>query len=78
MVIAILLFMGASMLVDPGGFTNLTRNLVLGMRNLERHTRGTQWRYRDLDPSPPAFRKSSVRAVGVVLIVLALLATAFA
>ena len=74
MVAAILLLMGAMMLVDPDGFTTLSDNLSTEFRNFELRARGQMWRYRPRREI--SFSRTTVRAAGIVLIVLGMLAAA--
>jgi hypothetical protein len=63
---AVLLFVGASMVVDPE--IRLAHETIFGLRNFEQRLRGRRWAL-----PMPAFRRSRVRITGVAMIVLGLL-----
>jgi hypothetical protein len=77
---AVLLFIGAKMVVDPDSFIALGENVGTGIGNFGHGLRGGMWR----DPwrqwrgqhhlDIPQFSRKGVRAVGVVLIGVGLLA----
>ena len=72
MVVAILLFMGASMVVDPDSYADLRRGLTSGIRNFElRLTR----RRPQLIAMPP-IRRNVIRTAGIVFIALGMLIAA--
>ncbi len=76
MYVAMLLLLGAKLVVDPGGISNLRQTAVIGIRNFERNLQArAPWKLRsrhglDLDPSPA--QRASLRIAGVVLIGLAM------
>jgi hypothetical protein len=85
MVAAILLLIGANMVIDPDGFPSLPQNLVVGIRNFEHHIRGAWWREMSRDPWRRLYRgqqlpeisparRTRLRITGAILITLGLLA----
>jgi hypothetical protein len=85
MVAVILLLMGASMVIDPDGFTAFPRNIATGLRNglrnFELRSQGMlwrdrwQWRGEHLANTSPT-RRTAVRAMGLVVIAVGFLAAA--
>ena len=72
---AVLLLVGANMVIDPDNFATLSHTFTSGIRNFERHVYGPLWRLRQRQPLDiPPVSRTAVRAAGTIAIALGLLA----
>ena len=78
---AMLLLVGANLVINPDSITTLGQNLNAGLRNFEREIRGPLWRdpwpqWRGRHPVNFSPSRTGVRTIGLVVIAVGLLAAA--